>query len=115
MLDSFQKLKWADERRFLVKSLPGIARSQQAKRLGKPPLFSGMQFCLWGDYEAPSKEEIASIVETGGGKVLPQLPPVAKTFQEVCLDADASALTGADQRCRRRSESAVWWSSATPT
>lgn len=94
MLASFPKLRWADEHRFLVKSLPGIARSQQAKRLGKPPLFAGMRFHLSGDFAAPSKEEIASIITSGGGQLLADLPASAKTFQE----ARPSALRAAAQR-----------------
>ena len=73
------------EARHVAKGFPGIIAGRKNRLLNKPGLYSGMSFCLQGEFTAPSKKDIAELVEIGGGSVCYNLPALPETEEGVIL------------------------------
>ena len=75
-------MKWVNESEHLVKGHPGIISGRKAKLIGEKKLFHSRAFYLYGEFKAPSKEEISSLIVLGQGQILNQLPALATTPEE---------------------------------
>ena len=67
--------KWLEEAAFEVQAdshgIAGVAARARVNRESQlPQLFDGCQFYLHGDFENPSRQELITLIEMAGGKVL---------------------------------------------
>ena len=83
-MESFKEQKWVDDKNnnYVVRGHPGVYLGRE-NIMKNNYLFEKYSFCLVGEYTSPSKEEIQSLILSGRGKLLSNLPPPASTPEEV--------------------------------